>query len=220
MFTFIDAIVVIVLLVSAGLAFVRGFVHEVLAIGAWVGAGLAALYGFHYLEPWFLARVGTLWIADALTGLSLFLGTLLTLSLATKAIANRVKKSSLGSVDSSLGFLFGLARGWIALCLAFMVASWAIGPGKPPAWLEQARSRPWLQKSAVLIEQAWPTDFGKKPPLPVKVPAQASFETVLKEATGILPSANAAASKTVKQPPKGYNRTERQEMDRLIQTHQ
>jgi membrane protein required for colicin V production len=229
MFTFVDAIVVVVLLISAGLAFRRGFVHEVLAIGAWVGAVLAAFYGLPYLQPWFRAQIGTLWIADSLAGLSLFLGTLVILSLLTKAIANRVRKSALGSVDSSLGVLFGMLRGWVILCLVFMLVSWATGPGKPPVWLERAHSRPWLQRSATLMEQMWPRNFGAKGTARTAVqPIRNSFETVLKEATGAATGAapvrtadnNTGNSGSPAPSPKGYNRTQRTEMDRLIETHQ
>ena len=36
-----DLVVIVVILLSAIFAFVRGFVHEVLAVGAWLGAAIA-----------------------------------------------------------------------------------------------------------------------------------------------------------------------------------
>ncbi|MEQ9608473.1 MAG: CvpA family protein, partial [Kiloniellaceae bacterium] len=41
-----DLIVIIVLVVSGIFAFVRGFVHEVLAVASWVGAAFVTLYAF------------------------------------------------------------------------------------------------------------------------------------------------------------------------------
>ncbi|MEC8793398.1 MAG: CvpA family protein, partial [Pseudomonadota bacterium] len=41
-----DISVALILLVSALLAFLRGFFREVMAIAAWVGAFFIALYGF------------------------------------------------------------------------------------------------------------------------------------------------------------------------------
>ena len=47
--TALDIGVLIVLAISALLAFGRGFVREVLSIGAWVAAAVVTLYAFPYL---------------------------------------------------------------------------------------------------------------------------------------------------------------------------
>ena len=47
-----DVGVIAVLLVSALLAYARGFVHEVLAVVGWIGAIVATFYGFPYLQPY------------------------------------------------------------------------------------------------------------------------------------------------------------------------
>ena len=44
--TLMDLVVIAILLISGALAFFRGFVHEVLSIGGWVGSGFAAWYGY------------------------------------------------------------------------------------------------------------------------------------------------------------------------------
>src|SRR3546814_1784911 len=49
-----DLIVIVVLLVSGVFAFVRGFVHEVLAIASWVGAAFVTLYAYPLVQPWVL----------------------------------------------------------------------------------------------------------------------------------------------------------------------
>ncbi|MDP6122042.1 MAG: CvpA family protein, partial [Rhodospirillales bacterium] len=45
-----DVGVGVVLLVSALLAYSRGFVHEVLAVGGWIGAIFATFYGFPHAK--------------------------------------------------------------------------------------------------------------------------------------------------------------------------
>ncbi|MEZ7845576.1 MAG: CvpA family protein, partial [Rhodospirillales bacterium] len=47
-----DAGVILILLISAFLAYMRGFVHEVLSFGGWVGAIFVTLYGFPYAKPY------------------------------------------------------------------------------------------------------------------------------------------------------------------------
>ena len=46
-----DAAVVVVLVISGLIALVRGFVHEVLGLFAWIGAGVATYYGIDYVIP-------------------------------------------------------------------------------------------------------------------------------------------------------------------------
>ncbi len=211
MFTVVDAVVAVVLLGSAGMAFLRGFVHEVLAIAAWLGAGAVALYGFPFVQPWFAHQIALSWAADVSAGLALFLGSLLIFSLVTRAVSNRVKASALGSVDSSLGFLFGLLRGAVLLCLAWLVVGWAVAPDEPPAWMANAKTRPWLERGAVVLKTLRPAPLGK----------------VLREAdTGDAPAADGGNSLTLApaaapvRAATGYDQQQRHEMDRLFQTNQ
>ena len=46
-----DVVIALVILISGLFALFRGFVHELLAVVSWVGAGVATLYGFPYLQP-------------------------------------------------------------------------------------------------------------------------------------------------------------------------
>jgi len=160
--TVVDVVVIGVLLGSAGFAFLRGFVQEVLSITSWVGAVFAALYGFSTLQPFFRSQIGVVWAADAATGASLFLVTLLVLSLLTKRVSDRVRQSAMNSVDSSLGFVFGLVRGAVLLSLAFLSAAWLFDrPDHYPSWLADARSRPWLERGGNMLKSMAPDGFGQ-----------------------------------------------------------
>lgn len=233
MFTFVDGVVAVVLLGSAGMAFMRGFVHEVLAIGAWAGAGFIAWWGFPHVQPWFRGQIAAPLVADAVAALALFLVALLVLSLLTRAVSNQVRKSALNSVDSSLGFVFGLLRGALVLSVAYIGVTWLIRPDEPPGWLENARTRPWLQRGADLVENALPEGFGRTG-TPDAKPDDGTTATVhatgnleqdrktaeILQASGGLalpqPAAPAEAGKADR--PQGYDKDERREMDRLFQT--
>ncbi len=232
-FTFADAIVALILVVSAGMAFLRGFVHEVLAIGAWVGAAFATLYGFDIAQPWFAAQIGVPWIASAATGLTLFLSTLLILSLITKAISNQVRKSALNSVDSSLGFVFGLARGALIVSAAYyIVDQWVFDPNEMPVWLSSAKTKPWLERGAAQIHKFRPHNLALEQSLPERNTASGDLEedskrggayieapqrTTAEELATPKPSAP-ASEQTAKT--KGYDKDERREMDRLFKNTQ
>src|SRR5690242_19316056 len=108
--TWVDFAVLAVLVVSAALAFLRGFVEEVLGVGAWIGAVLAGLALQPVVVP-YLTGIDPPWLADAIPVVGVFLVVLVILKLLIGAIARRVQDSVLGSTDRALGLLFGLIRG-------------------------------------------------------------------------------------------------------------
>ena len=234
MFTFADAIVGVVLLVSAGMAFLRGFVHEVLAIAAWAGAAAATLYGYDTVEPWAAQQISATWAAQAATGVGLFLSSLLVLSLVTKAVSNQVRKSALNSVDSSLGFVFGLLRGALLLSVGYYIAAhWIFEPSDMPGWLDHAKTKPWLVRGAEQIEHWRPHSLdGAAAMEPGPVPVTGDLVEDSKrgsEQMGAAPAVDAMVTPkliqktdTAKDTPakaKGYDKEERSEMDRLFKTN-
>ena len=60
----IDIIVIAVVALSALIAFLRGFVREVLTIGSWLGASLVKLYGFTLLQGKFEQWISSKMAAD------------------------------------------------------------------------------------------------------------------------------------------------------------
>lgn len=219
----VDIVVVIVLLGSAGFAFMRGFVHEVLSIAAWVAAILAALYGFGPVRPFFQAQIGPGLLADAATGASLFLVTLLLMSFATRSLSARVRSSALNSVDSALGFLFGLLRGILILCLSFIAISWLYGPEEKPEWLAGAKTRPWLERGAAILIGLAPEGLAGDAAKAASAEAerardiQKAFETLsapLPSLPGDKPQPGAVDKG------QGYDPGQRKELDRLFQSNQ
>ena len=71
--TWVDLAVLGVLAVSALLAFLRGFVREVLGIGAWIGAALAAVWGVPFVREPLHRWVGPAWV-DPVGFIGIFLG--------------------------------------------------------------------------------------------------------------------------------------------------
>lgn len=152
-----DLVVIAVLLISAAIAFFRGFVHEVLAVAAWAGAALAALYGLPYLQPVAREHIPLTWAADAAAAAGIFLVVLLILALVTRALSQRVQNSALGALDRSLGFVFGLARGALIVAVAFLVLAWLWPePDERPGWIREARSLPLVEDGAAMVRTLIP----------------------------------------------------------------
>lgn len=150
----VDIVVIVVLLISALMAFARGFVREVLSMAAWVGAAIGTLYLFPVAAPYLRQHIDTQYVADGVTILGLFTGLMIAFSLVTHTISDRVQQSSLSAVDRSLGFAFGIVRGAVLLSLAYMFALW-LWP-EQPTWLAQAKARPFLATGAETLRDLIP----------------------------------------------------------------
>jgi membrane protein required for colicin V production len=155
----VDIVVLVVLVISAALAFFRGFVHEALGVGAWIGAILAALYGLPYARPYAREYIPIEWAADLVVAVGIFLVVLFALSVITALIARRVQESALNTLDRSLGFLFGLARGALVVVVLYMAGSWLVPPDQHPAWVQQAKSMPIIEEGAVILDDLIPLDL-------------------------------------------------------------
>jgi membrane protein required for colicin V production len=146
-----DLIVIVVLLVSGVFAFVRGFVHEVLAVASWVGAAFVTLYAYPLVQPWVLGVIAVEFIASLLTGVGLFLVALVLFSVLTRILSNRIQHSSLGALDRSLGLLFGFLRGAVIVVLVWLALGYMVTAGDRPTWIQEARSRPLVERGAGLL---------------------------------------------------------------------
>lgn len=146
-----DLIVIIVLVVSGIFAFVRGFVHEVLAVASWVGAAFVTLYAYPHVQPYVLGVITVEFIASLLTGVGLFLVTLVLFSVLTRILSNRIQQSSLGALDRSLGLLFGFARGAVIVVLAWIALTYMVVEDERPGWIQEARTRPLMERGADML---------------------------------------------------------------------
>ncbi len=155
-----DAIVLAVILLSALIALFRGFVKEVLSLGAWVGAVLVTLWGFALARPYFRTFIDNQLLADVATGLALFVLSLIVFAMVAHGTSSLVRRSSsLTAVDRSLGFVFGIFRGALLLGLAWLALAWAIPSEKRPDWVFEARTRPAIEQIAEFLVGLAPPEF-------------------------------------------------------------
>jgi membrane protein required for colicin V production len=154
----LDLAVGIVLLISALLAFMRGFVHEVLSIAAWVGAVMASIHGLPFARPLARRIIPIDWAADSTAAVAIFLIVLLVLSILTNAVARSIQKSALNNLDRSLGFVFGLARALVILAVGLIITDW-LTASERPIWMTQAKTLPVIEASADGLKTILPPSF-------------------------------------------------------------
>ena len=218
----VDLAVLAVLLVSAIFAYARGFMHEILSIGGWIGAIFATIYGFPYAQPYARDLIPIQLAADLAAGVGIFVFTLFTLSIIIRAIAKHIQQSSLNVLDRSLGFLFGLVRGALIVCIAYLGVEFLITPQEQPNWLREAKSMPLILRGADGLRGMIPDNLESQ----LKDVAPSGFQKSLPslpktegEAIKRLLTAPEPATKTAPQsgPENAYGAKERATMDRAIE---
>lgn len=163
--TWVDGVVLAVLLVSAALAYFRGMVREVLGIGAWIGAAIVAVLAEPQAKPFADQYVQPDWLATGVAVGVVFVVVLVFLKVLIAWIAGKVQRSALGGVDRALGLVFGLARGAFIVVLAYIVGGLAMpATDRWPEEVRQARSLPLAADAARRVVELLPPDF--RPRLP------------------------------------------------------
>ena len=127
-FTIIDGVVAAVIVVSALLAYSRGFVREAMAIAGWIGATIVAFLFADAAVP--LVRqvpklgdfIGSSCELSIIAAFAVvFAIALLIVSLFTPLFSSVVQRSMLNAPDQALGFLFGVLRGVLLVAVGFFV---------------------------------------------------------------------------------------------------
>lgn len=132
-FTIIDGVVALVIVLSALLAYGRGFMREAMAIAGWIAAAVLAFLFAPRVEPLvrelpvvgeFLADSCELSVIGAFAVVLAI--TLIVVSIFTPLFSSLVQRSILGGLDQGLGFIFGVVRGVLLVAIAFFVYSTVI----------------------------------------------------------------------------------------------
>jgi membrane protein required for colicin V production len=156
--TALDVFVFLLLIGGAAIGFVRGFVHEVISLLAWIVA-VAMLKLFHGqlwtgLEGSFHISAGA---AAVLAFAILFLPSFLLVKLLARNLGGKTRRSPvLGPFDRVLGGGFGALKGLLGATLFFLLANLATdlvyGPqADRPEWMTRSRTYPLLNASGRAI---------------------------------------------------------------------
>ena len=149
----LDIFVILLLGGGALIGFVRGLVHEVLSLFAWVVA-IIILKMFHTpVQAALVEPVGTDAGAAVLAFALLFLPTFIFMKVLARAIGKKSRRSVLGPVDRVLGAGFGMLKGLLAATLFYLLANLATdmiyGPeADRPDWMRNSRTYPLLNASS------------------------------------------------------------------------
>jgi membrane protein required for colicin V production len=137
--SWIDLVILGVILLSSLISLVRGFVKESISLATWLLAGFVAL-SYHQV----LAEMLAPYIESPTIGLVvafgiLFLSTLIVGAIINFMISQLVNKTGLSGTDKTLGVIFGAARGVLIVAMVVLFAG-----------LTPIPSEPWWQESMMI----------------------------------------------------------------------
>lgn len=157
--TWVDLAVFGFLALSGVLAFARGFVREVLGIGAWVGAVAAAFTFAPAMRDTVRSWVPSAEWVDPVGFSIVFLISLIVLTVVAGTVASFVRRSALGSVDRTLGLVFGLARGAVVVVIAYILGQMVFPIERWPDAVLDARTLTPTYEAARWVRDQLPENF-------------------------------------------------------------
>ncbi len=234
----VDILVLLVLAVSALIAFMRGFIREVLTIVGVLG-GMAAAY---HLGPLLLPTIeGWLgvdptaedpqklfdlipytYVAQGLAYGAVFIVVVVILSIISHMIAEAVKSVGLGAIDRTLGVIFGLVRGVLLLGILYLPVYLTIEKETTNQWFEGSKSYVYIEMTAQEIAEYLPEEAKKSLEKQVEdgtaaVKENGAMKDRLQELNLLNLDKKDDAANATPAPDKGYSGKQREEMDNLIE---
>lgn len=177
--TWVDLAVFGFLAISGLLAFARGFVREMLGIGAWVGAVTLAIFAMpamhDYVQTW-LSKPE--WV-NPVSFVVVFLVSLIILTIVASIIGRIVSRSALGGVDRTLGLVFGLVRGAAVIIVAYILGQMAFPIERWPDVVLNARTLTPTYEAARWVRDQLPEIYRPHTLDPPPAGRQATAEALL-----------------------------------------
>ncbi len=172
----VDIVVLAALLVSAVIAFLRGFIREILTIIGVVGGGLAAMYAGPFLAPQVRGWIGAeedgesrkLFdiipygaVADILAYGVIFIIVVLILSVISHLLSGWARAVGLGALDRTFGVVFGVIRGVVLLSLLYLPAYLFVDAETRAGWTEGSKTGFYVETVSGWIATLLPANLSE-----------------------------------------------------------
>lgn len=173
----LDIVVLVIVLVSAAIAFLRGFIREALGIVTLALALIAAYTFGPYLQPLMEGWLGVEAGADEPAKLFgvlpmnfvalicsrglIFLVVLVALSIVTHIFAEFIKSVGMGAVDRSLGVVFGVVRAFLLVCILYLPVHFTVEDKTKDEWFKDSFTYYYVAKGTETLVALMPQDMVK-----------------------------------------------------------
>ena len=114
-----DVLILLIILISACFAFFRGISLEILSISGWIISFLGSYIYGNNLVNIINQILNNIFISNIISYVIIFLVIFVVFSFLTRKFSSYIKDSYVGLLDKSLGFVFGITRGYVLVGLCF-----------------------------------------------------------------------------------------------------
>lgn len=121
--TWIDALLLVVLALSALLGLFRGFAREAFSLAGWLLSFWVATHYTDALADLLQEQIAYDELRYVLAFVAIFLATLLVCILFSRLVVGLLRASVLSGSDRLLGILFGLLRGMVLITIVVLLGS-------------------------------------------------------------------------------------------------
>ncbi len=152
----VDYAIIAILVVSAGISVLRGFLREAISLLGWVFAFWLALTFADDVSGLFARYVSQPSIRHALAFFTIVVATLIVTAIVMYFVRLAVDKTEITGTDRALGIVFGIARGIVIVAILVLFAGLTALP--QDAWWRESTFLPHFQVLAVELKSLLPPE--------------------------------------------------------------
>ena len=158
--SWVDLIIIAIIIISALISLVRGFVKESISLASWILAGFIALRYFPPLADLLEPYIESPTIRNATGFAILFVTSLIIGAIINYMASQAVSKTGLTGTDKSLGVVFGAARGMLIVTMLVLLAGLTPMPSEP--WWNDSAMIEFFTDMANWIKDVMPQDVASR----------------------------------------------------------
>ena len=155
----VDYAIIAILVVSAGISVLRGFLREAISLLGWVFAFWLALTFADDVSGLFARYVSQPSIRHGLAFFTIVVATLIITAFVMYFVRLIVDKTEITGTDRALGIIFGIARGIVIVAILVLLAGLTALPKDP--WWRESTFIPHFQVLAVELQSLLPPDVAR-----------------------------------------------------------
>ena len=144
--SWLDLVIIVIIVLSALISVIRGFVKETISLITWIVAGILAFRYFAPLAEILEPYVGAPTIRNITAFAVLFISTLVIGAIINFIMNQLVNRTGLSGTDKALGVIFGAARGVLIVTMIVLLAS--LTPMPEASWWQDSAMMSFFQQLA------------------------------------------------------------------------
>jgi len=156
-FTWVDFVIIGLVLFSTLISIVRGFVREALSLASWILAFWVAITFSGMIAGLLENYISNPQLRTGVAFFSLFALTLIIGAMINFLISQVVKRTGLSGTDRMLGMIFGMARGGLIVSLLLLLGSLSTFPQAP--WWQNSATIPAFKPVSTWLKDFFPDNL-------------------------------------------------------------